>query len=169
MKALREVKGSGRLIVREMRDSDRAAAHAALRACRAFTEEEIEVALEVLDEGLRGGHDGYYSLFAVEEDARVRGYICVGTTPLTMGTWHLYWICVHPSAQGRGAGRALLARAEEFVRQRGGQRLVLETSGRAGYERARRFYRAAGYKEVGRIRDYYKPGDDCVFFCTSLI
>lgn len=158
-----------RLILREMLTSDRAAAHDALRACGAFTPEEIEVALEVLDEGVRGGLDGDYSLFAAEDDGSVRGYVCVGRTPLTLSTWHLYWICVHPAAQGRGFGRALLMRAEEFIRERGGQRLALETSGRVGYERTRRFYERAGYNEVGRIKDYYKPGDDCVFFCKPLV
>jgi SET domain-containing protein len=46
---------------------------------------------------------------------------------------------------------------------------VLETSGRADYARARRFYERAGYRTVGRITDFYKPGDDCVFYCESLI
>lgn len=161
--------GATRVIVRELLAGDRAAAQDALRACGAFTAEEIEVALEVLDEGLRGGLDGDYPLFAAEDDGTVRGYICVGRTPLTVSTWHLYWICVHPAAQERGLGRALLMRAEEFVRERGGERLALETSGRARYARARRFYRRAGYREVGRIRDYYQPGDDCVFFCKSLV
>ena len=158
-----------RMIVREMLAGDREAAHEALRACGAFTAEEIEVALEVLDEGVRGGLEGDYPLFAAEEDGRVLGYVCVGRTPLTLNTWHVYWICVHPAAQGSGLGRALLARAEEFIRERGGERLALETSGRAGYERTLRFYLRAGYAEVGRIKDYYKPGDDCVFFCKPLV
>lgn len=156
------------MLVRELRAADRVAAHEALRACGAFTDEEIEVALEVLDVGVAGGLDGDYSLFAAEVEGKMRGYVCVGQTPLTKSTWHLYWICVHPSAQGRGVGQSLQARAEEFVRSRGGKRIVLETSGRADYARARHFYRGAGYTEVGRIQDYYKAGDDCVIYCKTL-
>ena len=155
------------MIVRELLAWDRDAAHETLVACRAFTGEEIRVALEVLDEGLKGGLDGDYPLFAVEVEGKVRGYVCVGKTPLTASTWHLYWICVHPAVQGTGAGRALQSYAEAFIRSRGGERLVLETSGQPHYERARRFYRRAGYQEVGLIRDFYKPGDDCIFFCKE--
>ena len=122
----------------------------------------------MLDEGLAGGLQGDYPLFCVEIDGRVRGYVCLGKTPLTKSTWHLYWICVHPEAQGMGLGRALQAQAERFVLERGGERIVLETSGQQSYERTRLFYKSAGYKEVGRILDFYKPDDDCVIFCKEL-
>jgi ribosomal protein S18 acetylase RimI-like enzyme len=102
-------------------------------------------------------------------EGQVRGYVCLGRTPLTVSTWHLYWICVHPAAQGRGVGRALQSHAEGFVRAEGGERLVLETSGRTDYGRARGFYRRAGYQEVGRIKDFYRRGDDCVLFCKPLV
>ena len=55
-----------------------------------------------------------------------------------------------------------------FIRERGGERMVLETSGRPDYERSRRFYEQAGYRAAGRIENYYKPGDDCVFYCKVL-
>ncbi len=140
-----------------------------LEACGAFTEEEVRVALEVLDDGLRGGLEGDYPLFAAERNGNVVvGYVCVGKTPLTRGTWHEYWICVHPSAQHQGVGRKLQAHAEKFVRSRGGERLVLETSGRRAYARTRRFYRQSGYRAVGRIADFYGPGDGCVVFCKVL-
>ena len=60
------------------------------------------------------------------------------------------------------------AHAEGFIRSLGGERLVLETSSRADYERTRRFYRHGGYEQVGFIRDFYRPGDDCVMFCKVL-
>lgn len=154
--------------VRLLRPDDRAPLEAALRACGAFNDEEVVVALEVLDDGLAQGPEGDYPHLVVEQDGRVDGYVCVGRTPMTASTWHLYWICVHPRAQGTGAGRALQAAAEDWVRDHRGERLVLETSGRADYARTRAFYAAAGYAEVGRIVDFYKPGDDCVFFCKRL-
>ncbi len=158
----------GALIIRELRPADREQIREMLEACGAFTGEEVRVALEVLDDGLRGGLDGDYPLFAAERNGKIEGYVCVGKTPLTRGTWHEYWICVHPSAQRRGVGRKLQAHAEKFVRSRGGERLVLETSGRRAYARTRRFYRQAGYRIVGRIADFYRPGDGCVVFCKVL-
>ena len=158
----------GNLKIRELVEADREAIRELLAACAAFSEEEVRVAMDVLADGLTGGLDGDYPLFAAELDGCVRGYVCVGQTPLTRGTWHEYWICVHPGAQHRGIGRALQAHAEAFVRSRGGERLVLETSGRTDYARTRRFYRKAGYRRVGRIRDFYAPGDNCVVFCKQL-
>jgi ribosomal protein S18 acetylase RimI-like enzyme len=154
--------------VRQLTFDDRDAVARILEACGVFTGEEVRVALEVVDAGLSGGIDGDYPLFVVEMDGQVRGYVCVGKTPLTVSTWHLYWICVDPEVQGRGAGRALQSYAERFIRSRGGERLVLETSGQVSYERTRRFYIRAGYSEVSRIRDFYKPGDDCIVFCKEL-
>ena len=106
-------------------------------------------------------------MFTAEMDERFAGYVCVGRTPLTHSTWHLYWICVHPWAQSRGVGRALQAHAEKFVRSRGGERIVLETSATAAYARARDFYAAAGYAVVGRIPDFYRKGDDCLVYCRA--
>jgi len=125
--------------IRELQPGDRAAVREALVACGAFTDEEVRVALEVLDAGLTGGPDGDYPMFAAEVDGRFAGYVCVGQTPLTHSTWHLYWICVHPGLQGRGVGRALQAHSEAFVQSRGGERIVLETSATASYARARAF------------------------------
>lgn len=155
--------------IRLLCPEDREPLHEALVACGAFNGEEVTVALEVLDDGLAKGPEGDYPHLVVEQDGRVDGYVCVGRTPMTQSTWHLYWICVHPRAQGTGAGRALQAAAEAWVRAHGGERLALETSGRPDYARTRQFYAAAGYAEVGRIIDFYRPGDDCVYFCKRLV
>jgi D-alanine-D-alanine ligase len=154
--------------IREFAPADRAAAAEALEASGAFREEEIRVALDVLDEALAGGAAAGYALFAAECEGRVQGYVCAGSTPLTASTWDIYWICVHPAAAGAGAGRALEASLEAFVRSRGGERLVVETSGRPDYARARRFYEKAGYEQVGRIPDFYGADDDCVLYCKRL-
>jgi ribosomal protein S18 acetylase RimI-like enzyme len=149
------------LIVRPLQASDREAVARMLDDCAVFSQEEVRVALAMVD-------SGDYTFFAVELDGAVRGYACIGRTPLTLATWHLYWICIHPGAQRRGAGMALQQHVEEFIRSQKGERLVLETSGRADYERTRRFYERAGYQQAGRIPGYYKAGDDCVFYFKEL-
>jgi ribosomal protein S18 acetylase RimI-like enzyme len=150
------------MIVRALAATDHDEVHEILRACGVFTDEEVRHALE-----MAGAPDDYAG-FAAEVAGAVRGFVCIGPTPLTATTWHLYWIGVHPGAQRAGVGRALQAHAERVVRERGGERLVLETSGRPDYARARHFYEEAGYVKVGRIEDYYKPGDPCVIFCKTL-
>ena len=149
------------MIVRPFQTADRDAVAAMLTDCGAFSDEEVRVALGMVD-------SGDYILFVVESDGIVSAYACIGPTPLTRSTWHLYWICVHPRAQRRGIGTALQNHVESFVRTESGERLVVETSGRPDYEDTRRFYDHRGYRQAGRIPDYYKPGDDCVFYFKVL-
>lgn len=150
--------------VRDLLPADREDVAEALVACGAFSPEEVRVALQMVDAGIAGD----YTLPAVELDGKVRGYACIGKAPLSVRAWYIYWICVHPSSQGGGVGRMLHAYIEQYVRNAGGDRLVLETSGRPDYERTRRFYARAGFSEVGRIPDFYKPNDDCVVFFKKL-
>lgn len=125
------------------------------------------MALEVFDSGIVSGFDEYPH-FGADVGGRLAGYVCVGRTPLTKTTWHLYWICVHPDSRRAGLGRALAAHAENFARDRGGRRLVLETSGRADYTPSRRFYEAFGFEPRGRIPDFYREGDDCLIYCKTI-
>ena len=94
----------------------------------------------------------------------VRGYVCVGPTPMTDGTFDLYWIAVDPDEQGRGLGRQLLAAAEGEVRARGGRLVLIETAGHDAYAPTIRFYERSGYTLVSRIADYYRVGEDKLVF-----
>jgi GNAT superfamily N-acetyltransferase len=66
---------------------------------------------------------------------------------------------VTESEQGRGAARALLARAIELARERGCHRLVLESHYHR--KRAYRFYEREGFAEVGKCfsMPLVPPGD----------
>ncbi len=150
--------------IRDLVAGDHPALREALTSCGAFSDEEIRVALEMIDAGLNGD----YTLLTADDDGQARGYACVGRASFTASAWYLYWICVHPSAQKAGIGREIQARVEDRILANGGDRLVLETSGRADYERTRRFYRNSGFTETGRIPGFYGPGDDCIIFWKLL-
>ena len=47
--------------------------------------------------------------------------------------------------------------AECAVAAKGGGNLYIETFVRRVYARTRRFYQAAGYVQVARVRDFYAP------------
>jgi ribosomal protein S18 acetylase RimI-like enzyme len=143
---------------------DREAISEALSTCRAFSDVEIDCALSMIDEGFRGD----YSLLGVANGGKALGYACFGKATLTRSAWYLYWMCVHPASQSSGLGRALQAGVEDHVRRAGGDRVIVETSGRPEYLRTRRFYEHVGFVEVGRIPDFYQPGDDCVVYCKVL-
>lgn len=152
------------MIVRPPVAADRAALLDALERCGAFSAVEVEIAIGMIDEALAGD----YTAVGVEVDGVLRGYTLVGRATLTERSWYLYWICVHPAFERRGLAQALQHAAEALVRAGGGDKIVLETSGRPGYARSRAFYDRAGFAETGRIRDFYAAGDDCIIYCKRL-
>jgi ribosomal protein S18 acetylase RimI-like enzyme len=160
--------------LRELRAADRAPLAALLRATDAFTEEEVGVALELIDAGLAGTppRPDDYRFFVAELDAgsspAVAGYVCYGLAPLSDGVYDLYWIAVDPQRQGRGVGRALLAAVEDDVRRRRGRTILIETGGKASYAPTRAFYEAAGYAELARIPDFFRAGDDKVTYARRV-
>ena len=157
--------------IRQLEPRDRSRVLEIVTATGNFTPVEIDTAMEVVDEGLADPlfPRGDYRLYAVEDDAgRVAGYEAHGPTPLTSGTYDLYWIAVDPSYQGAGFGRALLAFAEDDVRAAGGRLLLIETSSQESYGDTIRFYEKSGYPLVARIKGFYKPGDDKLIFAREL-
>ena len=97
------------------------------------------------------------------------GYACYGPTPLTDGTYDLYWMAVAPGCRRRKYGQDLIGWVEDGVRQSGGRLIVVETSSQEKYAGTRSFYARMGYEAAARIRDYYRAGDDLVIFRKSLI
>jgi GNAT superfamily N-acetyltransferase len=150
--------------IRPLRRSDREPLHRILSETGVFTEDEIGIALELIDMTLDVPDQEDYIIFTYEDSGEVLGYYCVGPTPGTEGTYDLYWIAASPAAHGTGVGKRLNAHAEAFVAGLGGRLLIAETSSRPHYERTRMFYVRRGYGELARIRDYYRPGDDLVVY-----
>ena len=150
--------------IRSLQTQDREPIRVLLKNTGMFTEEEVEIALELVDTTLtrRDQKDYVIRVFSVEET--VLGYYCLGPTPGTDSTFDLYWIAVDPSAQGQGIGTALDRHAESLVRAHHGRLIIAETSSRMIYEPTRKFYLRRGYTELSRITDYYRPGDDLVVY-----
>ena len=135
---------------------------------RVFYREERAIALELLEERLARGAKSGYSFFFAERDGELLGYAAWGHAPLTRRSFDLYWIAIAPAAQGQGLGRALLEHVERAVAGRGGGNLYIETSSRTEYARSRRFYAAAGYRLVAKLRDFYAPRDHKLMFCKVI-
>jgi len=156
------------IVLRHLLSRDRDAVCRILDMSGAFTREEVAVALELVDDALAHGGGGDYIAFVAVRDDTVCGYVCIGKTPLTASTWHLYWVCVDSGERRSGVGRALHSHAESFVRRHAGERLVVETSSQPSYASAHRFYETIQYERVGRIPNFYKSNDDCILYCKDL-
>jgi len=133
-----------------------------------FNASDLQVAEEVIDSYLydiKGS--GYYVLIA-ESDSAVAGYICYGPTPLTDGTWDMYWQAVVREKRGQGIGGALMKAAEAEIRQAQGRLAIIETSSSPAYEGTVRFHLGQGYEIICRIPDFYASGDDKLILLKQL-
>jgi GNAT superfamily N-acetyltransferase len=144
-------------MVRPLRREDREHVLGIIEATGMFTPDEVGVAAELIDIYLDEPAQRDYLIVVVEDAAgRLTGYLSYGPTPLTVGTYDLYWMAVDPAAQGRGYGRELVLWLEAQVKAEGGRLILIETSSQPKYEKTRRFYLGLGYQEVSRIPDFYR-------------
>jgi ribosomal protein S18 acetylase RimI-like enzyme len=153
-------------MIRPYAAQDREAVLDLLRQTCDFSAEEVAIAEELLEiVATRPEQKDYLAYVAGPE---VRGMMILGPVPATAGSWHLYWIAVHPAHYGGGIAQELQGFAESLVRERGGYWLIAETSTRESYARARAFYVKCGYAELAQIPDYYRPGDGMILFGKRL-
>lgn len=101
--------------------------------------------------------------FVVAElDGRAVGYVGVHQLVPLGSHAHVLTIdglAVHPSAQGRGVGRALVEAAVDLARERGARRLTLRVL--AHNRPARRLYERCGFAVEGVLRgEFHLDGAD---------
>ncbi len=147
-----------------MTSKDNSAVMRILKNTPEFTPAEVVLADEVISDFLFSPSGSGYFILVFEMDSRVVGYVCYGPTPITEGTWDIYWIAVDHTIQGKGIGRQLMDAAEENIKKANGRLILVETSSKPGYEKTNLFYQRIGYTEVCRIKDFYMIGDDQITY-----
>jgi ribosomal protein S18 acetylase RimI-like enzyme len=155
--------------IRPLIKKDRTRLISMLMDSRAFTAKEIDIAMELIDIVLKDQNQKDYTIHCMVDDQdQPDGYICYGPTPMTQGTFDLYWIAVDPNLQGKGIGSKLLGFLEDVVRGMGGRMILADTSTIPQYEKTQKFYLRNGFQEVARVADYYYPGNDRITFCKRI-
>ncbi len=133
-----------------------------------FSEEEITVALELIQETLdKGDSSDYYFCFA-EYDNRVIGYSSYGPIPFTQNRYDLYWIAVDYNSRQNGIGKRILQKTEKDILNHNGTCLYVDTSGKERYTSTRKFYESQGYVLETVIKDFYADGDDKYIYSKKL-
>ncbi len=148
---------------------DAAAVEALVRASGVFSEAEIAIARELVEDALARGSDasGYRFILADGPDG-LDGYTCFGPIPATAGRFELYWIAVRKTAQQSGLAARLLHVSEESARAMGAVMMIAETSTLAVYAAARKFYLAQGYALLAEIADWHADGDGLAIYGKRL-
>ena len=131
-----------------------------------FNNEEIKVALELIDVHLNDAKQNDYIIYSYvnDDDNKVAGYICYGRRPMTNRTYDLYWIAVDPKIHGKGIGSKLVEHMENDLKGKEEALVLIETSGKENYSGERKFYEKNGYKVQTIIKGFYRKGDDLYIY-----
>lgn len=151
-------------MIRKLRPEDREQIQKILSSIELFSEEEKDVALELIDEAIAKPQQEYYNVFVYEAENKVLGYHCTGKRALTDGVFDMYWIVVDPNTQNKGIGKQLLEHVENFAKERNGRWILAETSSRENYTPTRNFYMRNNYTILSEIKDFYTMNDNLVIF-----
>ncbi|MCX7834417.1 MAG: GNAT family N-acetyltransferase [Ignavibacteria bacterium] len=151
-------------MIRKLKKEDREKIETILRDTNNFNENEIAVAMELVDIYLNNAEQKDYEIFVDEENSFINGYVCIGPRPLTKSTYDLYWIAVNPLVQSKGIGSKLIKYIEEYIKSKSGSLILIETSGKPSYEKERRFYEKNNYNKITEIKDFYDKGDSLIIY-----
>jgi len=140
-----------------------------VRATGVFSPAEIAIARELVEENLAKGDESSGYRFLIADGAEgIDGYACFGPISGTESRYELYWIAVGPKSRGTGLAERLLKATEDSVRELGGPWLFAETSTRADYTPARKFYSSRGYHLLAEIPDWHADGDGLAIYGKKL-
>ncbi len=150
------------------READIAAIRSIVTSTAVFRPDEIDVAVELIEERLRRGvTSGYFFVFAEEHGSTI-GYTCYGPIACTVASHDLFWIAVAKEHHGKKIGSALMVETEKYIRIMGGKRVYIETSSRSDYLSTRKFYLKHGYTVEATIKNFYDDNDDKVIYSKEL-
>ncbi|MBI3912869.1 MAG: GNAT family N-acetyltransferase [Chloroflexi bacterium] len=80
----------------------------------------------------------------------------------------LTWFYVAPKCRGCGIGTKLLRYVIDRVRELGIRKLYVDTSSDKSYATAVTIYKRFGFREEGRLLDYYDDGEHCLILGLGL-
>ena len=134
-----------------------------------FSDEEIEIAIELAEEKLSQPHDSTYQFLFAEDDGQcVVGYTCYGLIPATHFSYDIYWVAVHNDMRGLGLGKRLMAETEKLIYQSGGTQIYADTSSREQYKPTHKFYESCGYHPEAFLKNFYSEGDSKIIYAKGL-
>lgn len=133
-----------------------------------FSDEEIEIAIQLAEEKIDQKDASSYRFLFAEDGERVLGYTCYGLVPATAYSYDVYWIVVSDDVRGQGLGKLLMAETEKLIRLSGGRNIYAETSSREQYKPTQKFYEACGFHQEAFLQNFYNEGDSKIIYAKVL-
>jgi L-amino acid N-acyltransferase YncA len=104
----------------------------------------------------------------IERDGTVAALALFGPVAGASNAWRLPAVLLAPEVGAREVGRAMIAGVVETVRAKGGRFLIAELPADAVLGRSLSLLRANGFKEEGRVRDFFRDGVALLFLRRDL-
>jgi ribosomal protein S18 acetylase RimI-like enzyme len=108
-------------------------------------------ARSLLRQGIRRRDGGIVAVL----DGRVAGFVWYQPRGSFGHSGYIRWVATAPFARKMGVGARLMSAAEEAMRKYGRDVFLLVSHFN---RRAQRFYERLGYRRVGTLTDYVRPG-----------
>lgn len=158
------------MIIQPLALHDRDKIYRILSQRKNFTAQEIQVAMELVDEALHYPEKKDYLIYCTASTTgELTGYICFGPVPMTEHCYDLYWIAVDEKFSRKGIAGEFLEFMEKFVSEKHGKQVYIDTSSTQAYEAARSFYQKHGYRLMCVLEDFYRQGDHKMIFRKDLL
>lgn len=137
-----------------------------LQATKVFSETEVNLAKQEIEETILYGEEVTESKYFTIKDSlgNLIAYASYCPIPITLECWLLDWIAVHPDEQGKGYATKLITAVEDSVRKMKGKYLFIESSSLPESEPIRLCHAKNNFNEIARLPDFYKPGDDKIIY-----
>jgi len=133
-----------------------------------FRDDEIEVAVELIEERIKLGVASGYEFLFVDYNQVAIAYSCFGLIPCSLISYDLYWIVTHADFRNKGIGKELMVATENAVKEFGGKTIYIETSSKEQYAPTRKFYDKTNCILKARFEDFYDVDDDKLVYIKKV-
>ncbi|GAB4458431.1 MAG: hypothetical protein Fur0028_12520 [Bacteroidales bacterium] len=152
----------------EPKESDPKVVEEIVRSSGFFREDEIIIAVELVQERLNKGKDSGYEFVFLELEGETLAYACFGAIPCSLVSYDLYWIATHNNFRGYGFGSIILTEVERIVKEQQGMYLYIETSLKGLYTATQKFYEKHRYEQKAVFDNFYDIGDGKIVYAKKL-
>lgn len=135
-----------------------------------FDKDDVEVSVAIAQRALKNqnhNNDNLNFLFA-EDNGKTCAYACFGEVPESISTYELHWLSTLNEYRGHGIGKKLIQEFIDKVKEKGGRKIFVKTSGIEMYKPTHQFYESCGFALEARLNDYYDEGDDCLIYAKRI-
>jgi len=147
-------------IIKGIKPDERIIVDRILRSTGFFYENEIQTALELVDETCeKGSEKSGYSWMKIIDGEKMVAFATYGKNPCSSHSYDIYWMAVDQELRSKKLGTGLIKAIEEDIKESGGKIIWIETSGRPLYASTEGFYVRNNYILQASLKDFYGPDD----------